>query len=56
MDFSLSNQEPVVAAALEHVIRPPRQGGLTGLDQQVRPASQVGQTGSGSKDQKMLET
>jgi hypothetical protein len=54
MDFSLSNQEPVVAAVLEQVIRPPRQGGLTELDQQVRPASQVGQTGSGSKDQKML--
>jgi hypothetical protein len=54
MDFSPSNQEPVAAAVLEQAVRPPRRGGLTGLDQQVRPASQVGQTGSGAKDQKML--
>jgi hypothetical protein len=56
MDFSPSNQEPVAAAALGQAVRPPRQRGLTGLDQQVGPASQVGKTGSGLKDQKNVET
>jgi hypothetical protein len=54
MDFSPSNHEPVAAAVLGQAVRPPRRGGLTGLDQQVRPASQVGQIGSGLKDQKIL--
>jgi hypothetical protein len=50
MDFSPTNQEPIAAVVLGQAVRPPRRGGLTGLDQQVRPASQVGQTGSGLKD------
>jgi hypothetical protein len=54
MDFSSSNQEPVAAVVLEEAVRSPRWGGLMGLDQQVKPASQVGQTVSGVKDQKML--
>jgi hypothetical protein len=54
VDFSPSNQEPVAATVLEQAVRPPRQEGLTGMDQQVRLASQVGQTGSGLKDKNML--
>jgi hypothetical protein len=54
MDFSPSNQEPVAAAMLGQAFRLPKQGGLIGLDQQVRLASQVSQTGPSLKDQKML--
>jgi hypothetical protein len=53
MDFSPSNQEPA-ATVLEQAVRLPRQGDLTGLDQQLRPASQVGQTRSSLNNQKML--
>jgi hypothetical protein len=33
MDFSPSNQEPVAAVVLGQTVIPPRQRGLTGLDQ-----------------------
>ena len=37
-------------------VRPPGQGGLTGLDQQVRPIYQAGQTGPGLKNSEMSKS